>query len=601
MANKELSGRFEQSIDAEIRRVQQQMSDKNTKEESEILTKKYNDLTALKGRGVQGYTEWANTDPRFWDYAKSLEVMVPGIITRNPSMVEFGQNYTTYWGDKDDNAQIDSETPSGNNNTISVKGKTIAKGETPNGSVTQYKTRAELDAAIANGKHKQGDRVQVENGNVQILQLPSDTVLEEPPQPDTVLKGVGINPITATGSKPVTPKSIASYQDLAAKLEGLTDAEAAAYEEVYKEVENALVLEDLNLPGLADATAGNAVGYTMWTLGALNNATAKVFNFFTDNTAATTEIILEGNELKKEAVKVMTNGIVESLENKKDAQYNSLVAAAEAITPEDIARIKANLMKSEAIQTAVERAVAEANNMTPEELANKTQELKEKALNLTSGGKRQEEEDMQSRIRDSDRQFIVDQNNFPNVKPKVAQEKPTAKKPTANEVSNREADALQARIQDNDRQFLADDRNFPNAPPFVGRPVDRPVDRPSKEPSKLSEFLSLVKTLATSTDEEKYKALGWNEPKGLMSSRRPKVKPLRLGQPEFMDLIKTLHGSGSSVTATWEEKTSSSKAKIKVSDVTRLIKETKALPETKSRGKLLESLYDLRDVLNKRK
>ena len=596
MANKELSARFEQSIDAEIRKLTQQVSDASTEDEGMELTKALNALTALKGRGVQGYTEWANTDPRFWDYAKSLEVMVPGIITRNPSMVEFGQNYTTYWGDKEDNAQIDSKTPSGNNNTISDKVETSSgNNNTISAKVTNFDTAAAFNAAVLDGTVLPGALVTIGDGPVQTLpqeELPSDTVPEEELPSDTVLKGVGINPITATGSKPVTPESIASYQDLAAKLKGLTDAEAAAYEEVYKEVENTLVLGDLDLPGVADATAGKAVGYTMWTLGALNNATAKVFNFFPDNTAATTERILEGNQLKEQAVEVMTDGLVESLENKKDAQYNSLVAAAEAITPEDIARIKAKLMKSEAIQTVVERAVAEANNMTPEELANKTQELKEKALNLTSGGKRQEEEDMQSRIQDSDRQFIVDQNNFPNVKPKVAQEKPTA-----SEISNREADALQARIQDKDRQFLADDSNFPNAPPFVGRPVDKP----SKEPSKLSEFLSLVKILATSTDEEKYKVLGWNEPKGLMSSRRPKVKPLRLGQPEFMDLIKTLHGSGSSVTATWEEKTSSPNAKLKVSDVTRLIKETKALPETKSRGKLLESLYDLRDVLNKRK
>ena len=209
MANKELSARFEQSIDAKLRTLTQQVSKKNDPQVAEQLTKDINALTALKGRGVQGYTEWANTDPRFWDYAKSLEVMVPGIITRNPSMVEFGKNYTTYWGDKEDNAQIDNNTISAKGETNAkgetiAKGETNAKGETPNGPVTQYKTEAELRAAIANGEHKLGDRVQVDDGNVQTLQLPKDAV---PVEEAKVLKGVGINPIAATGSKPVQPEA----------------------------------------------------------------------------------------------------------------------------------------------------------------------------------------------------------------------------------------------------------------------------------------------------------------------------------------------------------------------------------------------------------
>jgi len=563
MANKELSARFEQSIDAELRTLTQQVSEKNDPQVAEQLTKEINALTALKGRGVQGYTEWANTDPRFWDYAKSLEVMVPGIITRNPSMVEFGQNYTTYWGDKDDDARIDSETPRDNK-------KTSSDNTTTSASVTNFDTAEEFNAAVESGNVLPGELVTIGGGPRQTL----------PPQPDTVLEGVGVNPRTATGPQPVPPEAtkdlsteanfdrdgdLSGYTDLYESIMARPEDERSDFLKTATNLSEQKNLADITVelaeatPALTDravgATAGGVVVAANW----LNKGLAYAYNRLTGDSNTAAGMLTTSNLNIEKGKELIAEGIVATLQ--EQATLMELNGSF-------------NQGRADKIKKALEDKRAIREELTESDVLNKAAE------------------DMLLRIQDNDRQFLADDRNFPYVKPKVAQEKPTA-----NEVSNREADALQARIQDNDRQFLADDRNFPNAPPFVGRPVDRP----SEEPSKLSEFLSLVKTLATSTDEEKYKALGWNEPKGLMSSRRPKVKPLRLGQPEFMDLIKALHGSGSSVTATWEEKTSSPDAKLKVSDVTRLIKETKALPETKSRGKLLESLYDLRDVLNKRK
>ena len=85
-------------------------------------------------------------------------------------------------------------------------------------------------------------------------------------------------------------------------------------------------------------------------------------------------------------------------------------------------------------------------------------------------------------------------------------------------------------------------------------------------------------------------------PSGLMSPPSSGAAP-KLGQAEFGDLIDRVHGSSKAAEA-FNNKVSS--GKVTAADVTRLIKATRKLPKTSSRGRLLESLFDLRDALNKR-
>ena len=90
---------------------------------------------------------------------------------------------------------------------------------------------------------------------------------------------------------------------------------------------------------------------------------------------------------------------------------------------------------------------------------------------------------------------------------------------------------------------------------------------------------------------------------GLMSpdkdTRKVNVGDLAtFADPELMDNIKTAHGSGSKTFKDFEKKISS--GTMKPADITRLIKATRKLPKTTSRGKLLDSLFDLRDSLNNR-
>lgn len=94
-----------------------------------------------------------------------------------------------------------------------------------------------------------------------------------------------------------------------------------------------------------------------------------------------------------------------------------------------------------------------------------------------------------------------------------------------------------------------------------------------------------------------------DRPSGLMSppsrNGEPRVgEPARFTNPRLLSTVKRLHGSGSKVFKDFDGKVSS--GTIKAADVTRLINSTKKLPKSDSRQTLLESLYELRDTLNKR-
>jgi len=94
-----------------------------------------------------------------------------------------------------------------------------------------------------------------------------------------------------------------------------------------------------------------------------------------------------------------------------------------------------------------------------------------------------------------------------------------------------------------------------------------------------------------------------DRPSGLMSpnkdTRKVNVGDLAtFADPELMSNIKRLHGSGSKLFKDFDNKISS--GTMKPADISRLIKATRKLPNTKSKDKLLESLFDLRDALNKR-
>ena len=171
MGYESLQNRFEQTIDAKIEALTRSQSKNDPPEKARSIVAKIKSYTDMKGRGVLGYAELGKEDPTFMDYAKSLEETRPGIITRNPTMIEFGSAYTTYWGDREDDAKLDS-APNGGGTPPG----TAPEDETPN----SY-TPTELRAALGSGELTANTKVVVNGKEVVITQEQVDQGKSEAP------------------------------------------------------------------------------------------------------------------------------------------------------------------------------------------------------------------------------------------------------------------------------------------------------------------------------------------------------------------------------------------------------------------------------------
>ena len=146
-------------------------------------------------------------------------------------------------------------------------------------------------------------------------------------------------------------------------------------------------------------------------------------------------------------------------------------------------------------------------------------------------------------------------------------------------------------FQDLGLRSPADDPRYPRSkPPYAQTEVRKPLGDTRSDAADMELPSSLTVEHMTTRGGKKAK------PSGLMSPPAPEAAP-QLGSAEFMQMIKTVHGSSKAAKA-FGDKVSS--GEIKAADVTRLIKATNKLPKTKAKDQLLLSLYDLRDALNKR-
>jgi hypothetical protein len=253
---------------------------------------------------------------------------------------------------------------------------------------------------------------------------------------------------------------------------------------------------------------------------------------------------------------------------------------------------------------------------------------------------KQDVETMEDRIRDDARQFLQDEKSFPQPLPNIVIDdledgivsivQQLIKKRQA--PTERDVKALKARLkssqyrgpisdktlkeklddiynfytqeeteynprtvgtvgfQDLGLRSTADDVRYPRSDsPDAQTRTRAPLGDTRTEPDATVPSISAVDTSA--------------RPSGLMSpdkdTRKVNVGDLAtFADPQLMDNIKTAHGSGSKTFKDFEKKISS--GTMKPADITRLIKATRKLPNTKSKDKLLNSLFDLRDALNKR-
>ena len=246
---------------------------------------------------------------------------------------------------------------------------------------------------------------------------------------------------------------------------------------------------------------------------------------------------------------------------------------------------------------------------------------------------------MEERIRDDARQFLQDEKSFPQPLPTVVIDDladgvvDVVQKLIKNRKapSQRDVDALKNRLKSSQyrgpisdktlKEKLDDIYNFytqeepeynPRTVGTVGfqdlglrNPADDVLYPRSESPDAQTKIRTPLgdtrtdaePTLPASMTVEQMTTRGKKaRPSGLMSPPSSGTAP-KLGQAEFGDLINRVHGSSKAAEA-FNNKVSS--GKVTAADVTRLIKATRKLPKTKSKDNLLQSLFDLRDALNKR-
>lgn len=252
---------------------------------------------------------------------------------------------------------------------------------------------------------------------------------------------------------------------------------------------------------------------------------------------------------------------------------------------------------------------------------------------------KQDVETMEDRIRDDARQFLQDEKSFPQPLPNVVIDDladgvvDVVQKLIKNRKapSQRDVDALKNRLKSSQyrgpisdktlKEKLDDIYNFytqeepeynPRTVGTVGfqdlglrstaddvrYPRSESPDAQTKIRTPLGDTRTDAEpTLPRSMVAEQMTTRGKKaRPSGLMSPPSSGTAP-KLGQAEFGDLIDRVHGSSKAAEA-FNNKVSS--GKVTAADVTRLIKATRKLPNTKSKDNLLQSLFDLRDALNKR-
>ena len=213
MTNEVLASKFNTSIDSRIKLLTQAQSRKsNTAAENQAIIDESTNLESIKGRGVLGYAEYANMDTTFWDYAKSLEDMTPGVVTRNPTIMDFSAEYESYWGNITDDAKINSSNTGG-------KG-TGGKGTGGEGEVIDFKDLAAFGAAFEAGEITREDRISIDGVLRDWAAEPIDEGKVE------VLSSSSINPLTATGSAAVTISEAAAEGVTTALLAGQNTREA---------------------------------------------------------------------------------------------------------------------------------------------------------------------------------------------------------------------------------------------------------------------------------------------------------------------------------------------------------------------------------------
>ncbi len=455
MVNDELKNRFEQTIDAKIAALKTQQSKDNTEAEATRIVEDIKALNTLKGRGVLGYAALGNIDSTFWDYAKSLEDTKAGLITRNPTLVEFRSQYNTYWGDKQDDTKLN-----GNGQQLPA-----GTSDTPVGTSTtapvSFETADAFDAAVESGTIEPGAKVKIGSNAAQIFSPPPDYNYKSADTPSLTDDDMGLPDGPFTPSLTDDDMGLPDGPLLPANV---TDAiiSGQAFGEGVSGVTSTVAEATTAAPFKAVAAISDAVAYAADFIGGAFGAqeetsmakrlreSAEQRRQTASEIAAEGVIVAFGLDSTPEAVEQVAQGFRNTVFTEDGVKTaDGLISYAdfaalkgkpqENVEPRFLRRgyqitLNPDFVEPEPEQPSVESTLA--------------------PLDIT------DEEGTLRRVQDLDRQFLADEKNYPQpitgfVTPAKTEEEKRL------EAEMVKVDESLRRVQDLDRQFLADEKNYP--------------------------------------------------------------------------------------------------------------------------------------------
>lgn len=584
-----LESQFDTSIDSRISSIEQQML---TVDKDDTAYKDLNDkrtkLENLKAKGLLALGEYAaEYDPALFDFARAQEEALPGSITRNSYLFEFLPAYQTHFEEAVDEAKL---AAAGDRKTVSGEPKGDGKVDEPTegNGVKQFATADEFNKAVEAGEVVDGDRVQVGDGVVSTFDAPPETeegttdlgdmtgapgFREERAAPEAITEinipkrsswRYNSQPVDENGRLLTTDDILFDTLVYDRQNEPFPDSfyiDAGYTQEQLDRVKKEVDQEFKDRQPSPETAPTEEM---------ISNLTEEVFGFSIDVTepnlsASEEEIIAATDRLPDHLEKLGTQGM--------DVwrKFTKAVDGYSYQMPETTLAERQLTQPVNALPLIIAGAVKEAFG----DAAQTEEDVKEFTDIIERGFDTEANQGLISYIRAAQRRAV-------NPIPKAKAEKAVKTIEQVRAIGT-------VGFQDLGLRSTADDVRYPRSESPDAQTKTRPPLGDTRTDADPTLPASMVTEQMTTRGKKA-------RPSGLMSPPSSGTAP-KLGQAEFGDLIDRVHGSSKAAEA-FNNKVSS--GKVTAADVTRLIKATRKLPKTTSRGTLLDSLFDLRDALNNR-
>jgi hypothetical protein len=613
---------MESGIDARIVKLKTEYNKEGSDKMS--LQNQIDALETLKGRGYDGIATYAKLDPSIFEYARALNEDTPGSIVNNGFLYGFESAFNDYFEEK--KPEVKTKTAQGlTDDDLGLPSAPVGDGLStkPEPKVMTFKTAEEFNKAVEAGEVASGQQVQIASGSVSTFTPPK----EEPKMTDlgdmTGAPGFRDELVSSTTSSLEAGKATRAYiadaiPEAGSVVSVVSKATAAGID--------ALMSTSDFMAGLTglDEFEGLGSGKTLPEKAESGRKLAQ--------------------SMRENAEKVFTMGFSEYMRS----------LTGEDVPEAVVAEVKENLDTDKVVEQVLGFNVGPVLNLIPDMPGYPTKEEVQERL-FKAPVMDETEAEMEERIRDDARQFLQDEKSFPQPLPPVVIEKVVDKAveeakvdriivsnldmkgeaPSREDFERIKTSLEQEQLIDTSTdelyrgpisgktlvEKLDDIWNFytsdgeteynPRAVGTVGsrdlglRDTTDDVRPPRGEAPDRAASLArgpspeeddLPAEMPRNMAVENFTTRGINAtPRGLMTPNRESTP--KLGQAEFGDLIQRVHGSSKAAEA-FNKKVSS--GKLTAADVTRLLKATRKLPETASRQRLIMSLFNLRDGLNKR-